>query len=306
MTEYSSFAALDVKRKHSVMRGKSLPDKAINLRQDIATANRILAHEGVLDAFGHVSARDPSDPNRYWLSRSRAPELVEPDDILAFNLDSEPVTPSNVRLYLERVIHGEIYKARTDVHAIVHHHAPAIMPYCITGADLLPVYHFGAMIGAKAPFWNSRDEFGDTNMLVVRPEEGRSLARALGQHSMVLMRRHGATVVGGGLKEIVFRAIYICRNAEFQTQARMVGTITTLTPGEAEKAETFHVQPSVMERAWEYWTMRLAKSEARRGQVRAGARIRKSAPGTAKGGRRMSRPARKAVNRKKTKGRSER
>ena len=166
------------------------------LRYEIALANRILAHQGVLDAFGHVSARHPSDPNRYLLSRSRAPALVEASDVLEYTLDSKPVLKETPPLYSERVIHGEIYRARPDVMAVCHHHSPAFMPLVITGADFVPVFHLGAIGGEKPPYWDQRDEFGDTNLLVVKPEEGASLAKRLGKHWMVLMNRHGVTVAG--------------------------------------------------------------------------------------------------------------
>src|SRR5262245_51893381 len=181
-----------------------VPDTLADLRRDLATAYRIVANEGILDAFGHISVRHPGDPQRYFLSRSRAPALVEAADILEYDLDSNPIVPPTTRPYSERVIHGEIFKARPDVNAVCHHHAPSIMPFAISGAPLQPVYHLGAAMGQSAPFWDSRDEFGDTNLLVVKPEEGASLARALGQHSVVMMRRHGATVVGGDLRELVF------------------------------------------------------------------------------------------------------
>src|SRR5215471_20377530 len=194
--------------------GLPLPHALGDVRRELARANRILAHEDVLDAFGHVSVRHPDDPGRYLLSRSRGPELVQADDILEFTLDSEPVVPPTRRLYSERVIHGCIYQMRPDVHAVVHHHAPSIMPFVIAGVDLLPVFHLGASMGARAPFWDSRDEFGDTSLLVVKVEEGRSLARALGDNWTVLMRRHGATVAGRSIRETTFRTIYSCRNAE--------------------------------------------------------------------------------------------
>ena len=174
-----------------------MPDTLAELRRELSTAYRIVANEGILDAFGHISVRHPSNPKRYFLSRSRAPALVEPDDILEYDLDSNPIVPPVTRPYSERVIHGEIFKARPDVNAVCHHHAPSIMPFAISGVPLVPVFHLGAAMGRNAPFWDSRDEFGDTNLLVVKPEEGASLARALGSHSIVLMRRHGATVVGG-------------------------------------------------------------------------------------------------------------
>jgi HCOMODA/2-hydroxy-3-carboxy-muconic semialdehyde decarboxylase len=239
-----------------------LPNALDDVRRELARANRILAHEDVLDAFGHVSVRHPDDPGRYLLSRSRGPELVQADDILEFTLDSEPVAPPTRRLYSERVIHGWIYQLRPDVHAVVHHHAPSIMPFVIAGVDLLPVFHLGATMGAKAPFWDSRDEFGDTSLLVIKPEEGRSLARALGQHAMVLMRRHGATVVGANLHEVIFRSIYSARNAEHQWRAHALGGVGPLTAGEASLAEGHNLQPGPVERAWEYWAGRLDKTEA--------------------------------------------
>ena len=130
---------------------------------------------------------------------------------------------SNARLYGERVIHGEIYKARPEVNAVCHHHAPSILPFCISGAELKPVYHLGATLGEKVPFWDGRDEFGDTNLIVAKPEEGASLARALGPHWIVLMRRHGATVAGKTLEELTFRTIYTARNAAMQIQAHTLG-----------------------------------------------------------------------------------
>ena len=229
-------------------------------REQVALGNRILANEGVLDAFGHVSMRNPRDPQRYLLARSRAPELVAPGDVLEYDLNSNPVTPTNERLYAERVIHGEIYKARPDVMAVVHHHAPAMMPFAITGTPLVPVFHLGATAGAIVPFWDQHDEFGDTNLLVVKPEEGASLARALGQNNLVLMNRHGATAVAPDIQALVFRAIYSCRNAEFQFAAQALGTIAPLHPGEIKKAGALNAMANVTTRTWEYWTMRLGRS----------------------------------------------
>jgi ribulose-5-phosphate 4-epimerase/fuculose-1-phosphate aldolase len=232
-------------------------DSLTDLIEELCVANRILSHEGVNDALGHVSVRHPSDPNRYLLSRSRAPLLVEPDDILEYKLDSEPVRRTAARLYSERVIHGCIYQARSDVMAVCHHHSPAIMPFCVAGKPIVPVFKDAATIGEQTPFWDQADEFGDTNLLVVKEEEGHSLARALGKHSVVLMRRHGATVVGGSLKELVSRSIFLCQNAEYQMKAYLLGTPTPLRPGEVKLAGSINVMPSVVERTWAYWTARL-------------------------------------------------
>jgi HCOMODA/2-hydroxy-3-carboxy-muconic semialdehyde decarboxylase len=237
-----------------------MPQSLEEARYELALANRIIAHEGVLDGFGHVSMRHPSDPTRYLLARSRSPELVDPSDIYEFTLDSQPVSAAGVGLYGERVIHGCIYEARPDVNAVCHHHSPSVLPFCITGIELVPVFHMGGVAGTSVPFWDSRDEFGDTDMLVVKPEEGRSLARALGSHWMVLMRRHGATLAGTTLRELVFRTIYSNANAELQLRSMAIGKIQPLSRGEAERSGPRQLQPSPMGRAWEYWTERLKKS----------------------------------------------
>jgi ribulose-5-phosphate 4-epimerase/fuculose-1-phosphate aldolase len=237
-----------------------MPNPLDEARYELALANRIIAHQGVIDAFGHVSMRHPTDPGRYLLARSRSPELVEPADIYEFTLDSEPVSKASVNYYGERVIHGCIYQARPDVHAVCHHHSPSVLPFCITGIKLQPVFHLGAVLGTSAPFWDSRDDFGDTNMLVVKPEEGRSLAKALGSHWMVLMRRHGATLAGTTVRELVFRTIYSHANAEIQLRSMMLGRIGPLTRGEAELTGPYQLQPRPMGRAWEYWATRLEKS----------------------------------------------
>jgi len=231
-------------------------------RYELALANRIIAHEGVLDGFGHVSVRHPLDPNRYLLARSRSPELIESSDLLEFTLDSEPVTPPKSDMYGERVIHGCIYQARPDVNAVCHHHSQSVLPFCVTGIALEPVFHMGPVMGQVVPMWDSRDEFGDTDLMVVKPEEGRSLARTLGPHWMVLMRRHGATVAGRSLRELVFRTIYSHVNAEIQLRSMMIGKIGALNEAERQRAEPRQLQPRPMARAWEYWTMRLQKAGA--------------------------------------------
>ncbi len=144
--------------------------------------------------------------------------------------------------------------------AVCHHHAAAVLPFCVAGKPIVPVFHIGATIGEQTPFWDQHDEFGDTNLLVVKPEEGQSLARALGKHSVVLMRRHGATVVGGGLKELVSRSIFLCQNAEYQMRAYMLGAPSPLRPGEVKLAGGVNVMPTVVTRTWEYWTLRLQMS----------------------------------------------
>jgi len=244
----------------------------------LARANRILANEGVLDAFGHVSLRHPTDPKRYLLSRSRGPELVQPEDILEFNLDSEPLRPPTARLYSERVIHGEIFKARPEVMAVCHHHAPSILPFCVSGAVLKPVNHLGATMGLKIPMWDSRDEFGNTNLLVVKPEEGASLARALGPNWTVLMRRHGATVAGTSLEECVFRCIYTALNARMQIDALLLGGFEPLNDKEIGLAGGANLRPGPINRAWEYWSVRLDKVEGTHTRIPAASVTTRAAP----------------------------
>src|SRR5262249_13256529 len=240
----------------------TMPDSFAELRHELAVANRVLANEGIIDAFGHISVRNPKNPDRYFISRHRASELVEPSDILEMTLDSKPVVPTNVRLYSEMVIHGEIYKARPDVNSVCHHHAPAVLPFCATGVELVPLFHLGGTLGTKVPFWDSRDEFGDTNLLVRTPEEGASHARAFGPHYMLLLRRHGASLAGKSLRECVFRSIYTTRNAELQLRAMAIGTLGPLSPGEVEKCGGHNLGSRGVERAWEYWVTRLQKAEA--------------------------------------------
>ncbi len=229
-------------------------------RRELALANRIVANEGVIDAFGHVSMRHPENPNRYLLSRSRAPELVTPDDFIEYDLDSQAVRTPEHTQYSERVIHGEIYKARPEVMAVCHHHAPAFMPLLATGIDYVPVFHLGAVGGIRPPFWDQQDEFGDTNMLVVKPEEGASLARALGKNWLVLMKRHGVTVAGTSVRDCVFRSVFSCRNADFQVRAMALGKVDPLSPGETELASVISSKTTGLVRAWEYWSMRVAKA----------------------------------------------
>ncbi len=245
-----------------------MADDLAELLHELIVATRILANQNVLDAFGHVSVRHPRDAQRYFISRHQAPELAEVADLVELNLDSEPVRPTEFRLYSERVIHGEIYKARPDVNAVCHHHSHAVLPFCISGQQLVPVFHLPAVIG-QVPFWDQRDEFGDTNMLVVKPEEGASLARALGANWMVLMRRHGATVAGTSLRELTFRTVFGCENAALQSAAMAHGHVDSLSPGEIELSSTHSVRPPSTNRAWDYWVRRVEKARLMPSKVQA-------------------------------------
>jgi HCOMODA/2-hydroxy-3-carboxy-muconic semialdehyde decarboxylase len=226
--------------------------------EELVTANRILAREGVVDSFGHVSIRHPDRQERYLLSRARAPECIEADDLMEFASDGTPIDPAGRKPYAERFIHGAVYEARRDVQAVVHHHSPSVIPFSVTAANLSPVMHMCAGIGARIPTWDSRARFGDTNLLVTNAEMARDLATALGPRSVVLMRGHGAIVAGASLREVVFNSIYLQLNAELQMRAVALGEVTFLSEGEI--AAVLHSRGSfTFERAWEFWCRRAGR-----------------------------------------------
>lgn len=220
---------------------------------ELVLASRILAAEGILDSFGHVSARHPERPDRFFISRRRAAELITRDDIVELDLDCRDVASAGVPLFAERVIHAAVLQARPDVMAVCHHHALAVLPFCVSGVPLVPVIHLGATMGETVPFWSPREEFGDTDILVSTPAQGASMARALGPHWTVLLRHHGATVAGRSVRECVFRAIYGARNAETQRRALQMGPLATLTAGEAALAGAFNLTPIAVDRSWDHW-----------------------------------------------------
>ncbi|WP_293799695.1 class II aldolase/adducin family protein [uncultured Bosea sp.] len=225
-----------------------------NVLDDLVAANRILAREGVLDGFGHVSARHPLDPERYFISRSRSPALVERADLVELDLEGRPVRNTGAKLYAERVIHSAIYKARPDVMSVCHNHAPAVVAFCIAGVEIVPVCHLGAVIGQRVPIWDSRDEFGDTDLLVRTPDQATSLAAALADNWVVAMRRHGATVAGRSVRELTFRAVHLRLNAELQLQAASIAPLSPLTSGEIELSSRSNLTEAVIARIWEYWS----------------------------------------------------
>jgi HCOMODA/2-hydroxy-3-carboxy-muconic semialdehyde decarboxylase len=225
--------------------------------RDLAIANRILAREGVVDAFGHVSLRHPDRPDRFLLARSRSPELVTPEDLMEFALDGTPIDARGRTPYSERFIHGAIYEKRPDVHSVIHNHSHEIIPYGITPVRLRPVLHVGGAIGEDVPVWDIRRKFGDTNMLVVNMDQGRDLAATLGRNRVALMRGHGCAVAGKTLREAVFTAVYLQVNAKLQTEAmRLSDEVEYLSPGELALTKEMLSQQVGLDRAWEYWTRR--------------------------------------------------
>jgi len=237
--------------------------------EDLVAANRILAAQGVVDGFGHVSARHPGNPQRYLLSRARPPECIDAADIMEFTLDGEAIDTRGRRPYNERFIHGALYEARPDLHAVVHSHSPSVIPFGVVGETLRPVFHMAATIGARVPIWEPRDTFADTDMLVSDMAQGRDLARAVGTGKSALMRGHGSVVAGRSVREAVYIAAYLEVNAHLQLDALRFGKpINFLAPGEIEKILSRQAKSKPAEgfdRAWEGWCNRAGVAFKRHG-----------------------------------------
>jgi ribulose-5-phosphate 4-epimerase/fuculose-1-phosphate aldolase len=245
-------------RKSNEEQREQMPDYDAVI-EDLMAANRILAAEGVVDAFGHVSARHPQKPDRFVMSRARSPELVEPADIMEFTLEGEATDSSGRKGHLERFIHGGLYEARPDVQSVVHSHSRSVIPFAITEEKLRPVVHSSGTIGREVPVWDAQHSFGDTDLLVSNIAMGRDLARTFGDGNCALMRGHGCTVAGQSIREAVYTAYYLEANADLQLKASCLGKVTFLTPGEIEKVNLrlSHDKPGEgFDRAWEYWCRR--------------------------------------------------
>lgn len=230
----------------------------MNLAKQLVIANRILAREEVVDAYGHVSLRHPEHPDQFLLAVSKAPELIEPNDILEFDLEARPLAKDARPLYLERFIHAAIYEARPDVMAVVHAHAEDVLPFGITKAPLRPVIHSGAFIGVHVPVWDIADKFGErTNLLVTNMAQARDLARALGKNNVALMRGHGFAGGARSLIDVVRMSVYLPRNARVQHKAMQLGEFKPLSPGEIEsRLSGYQPQSPETQRAWRYWATR--------------------------------------------------
>lgn len=227
-----------------------------HLLQDLVHANHILSNEGVLDAFGHVSVRHPERPEHFLLARNMAPGLVGVEDIIEFNLDGTPIDADGRSVYLERFIHGEIYRARPDVMAVVHSHSPSVVPFsAVKSTPLKPMCHMSGFLGEGAPIFEIRDVAGTATDLLIRSAPlGESLARSLGDDNVVLMRGHGATVAGPTLKQAVYRAVYVEVNARLQADALRLGPVEYLTREEANTA--MEMIEGQVERPWQLWKQR--------------------------------------------------
>jgi ribulose-5-phosphate 4-epimerase/fuculose-1-phosphate aldolase len=224
---------------------------------ELVAANRILANEGVVDAYGHVSMRHPHDPDLFLLSCSRSPELVVPEDIMTFRFDGTSADGRKDNPYLERFIHCGAYEANPEVMAVVHSHALAVLPFSISSVPLRPVIHTGTHAGEHIPVWDSQDKFGDTSMLVQNVEQGRDLALTLGKNRVALMRGHGFTAVGRSLGEVLKISIYLPQNAQVYMDAlKLGGTIKCVTPGEIAIRDEGGPGGRELGRALDYWAHR--------------------------------------------------
>ncbi len=228
------------------------------LLEEIAIANRILFDQGVVDAFGHVSLRHPGNPQRFLLARNMAPGQVTADDILEFDIDSNPVNAAGRGMYLERFIHAEIYRLRPDVNSVVHSHSQSVVPFSVVPTvKLRAICHMCGFLGMGAPNFDIRTCAGDaTSLLVTSREVGRHLAEALGDQSVVLMRGHGSTVVAPTLRLAVYRAVYTEINAKLQMDAMKLGPVVFLSEGEAAAGAQTEGQ---VDRPWNLWKARVSQ-----------------------------------------------
>ena len=222
------------------------------LVEDLVAASRILAQHEVLDAYGHVSARSDKHPERFIMSRSLAPALVTAADLMELDANSEPLPGDKRKGFLERYIHGEIYRARPDVMAVVHSHSPSVIPFGVTRTKLRPVYHMGSFLWSGAPVFEIRNEKKDNDLLIRDNPLGKALAGTLGKCNCVLMRGHGMTVIGDSVPEAVFRAIYTEMNARLQLQAtQLEGPIEFLSEEEGRRSQASN--RGTIDRPWELW-----------------------------------------------------
>jgi len=228
--------------------------------EDLVAAYRILAAQGVIDAYGHVSIRSPRDPGRYYLARSLAPELVQFNDLLEYDLDSTPIDPRGRESVRERFIHGEVYKARPDVMAVVHNHSPSVIPFSVTGVPMRPIYHMASFVGEGIPNFEIRDFEKGTDLLVKTAPLGKALAQVLSSKPAALMRGHGAVVVGENIARAVGRSVYLEQSAQLQMQAMQLAPDRKITYlDDAEVKASNPVQNYA--RAWPMWRDKALKGK---------------------------------------------
>lgn len=225
--------------------------------EELVIGTKILVNEGIMDVFGHISVRDPDDPDKFLLGQKLAPNWITTDDIQTLTMDGE--TTDNRPSYLERYIHSEVYKARPDVNCVLHTHSPAVLPYCFIDVPLRPVTHMGAFLGDAVPVYEIRETQGDdTDLFGGSPEVCAEIAAAMGDYPAVIMARHGVVNVGSSIRETVFRAFYMEQEAQAHTLGRQIGNIKYLTPGEIESAG--NLVGAQINRGWDHWSQRLKEA----------------------------------------------
>lgn len=234
-----------------------MDNKVRTLLDELVIANHVLANEKVVDSFGHISVRNPKNPKHFFLSCSRSPEIVSIEDIMEFDLEGNSVDGSILRPYGERFIHGALLEARPEIQSVVHNHSLSVIPFGVTNTPLLPIIHTGAAIGRNIPTWDIHDNFGDTDLLVRNMEQGRDLAKTMGQASVVLMRGHGCSVVGSSIKEATLTAVYLQISATVQLQSMSLGDVRYLTPGETDECTNMFYSDLSVDRVWENLTTRV-------------------------------------------------
>jgi HCOMODA/2-hydroxy-3-carboxy-muconic semialdehyde decarboxylase len=233
-----------------------------NFLDDLVAANRILAEHGVIDAYGHVSLRSPDDPNRFFIARAIAPETVQAEDILEYDLDANPLDPRGRDSVSERFIHSEIYRARPDVVSVVHTHSPSVIPFSVTGVKMRALFHMASFIGEGLPNFEIRKAKKGSDLLVRDSRLGKALAKTLAAKPAVLMRGHGSAVTGENLQRAVGRSIYMEMSARMQMQALLLSRRITFLDAAEVKASA-PVQD--YKRAWPLWREKaLAKARADR------------------------------------------
>jgi HCOMODA/2-hydroxy-3-carboxy-muconic semialdehyde decarboxylase len=227
------------------------------LIEDLVAANRILYKQGVVDGFGHVSVRHPTDRNRYFMSASLAPGRVAKDDIMEFDMDSKPIDMRGRSIYSERFIHSEIYKARADVNAVLHSHSPTVVPFSVSQTPLRAIVNSAGFLAPDVPVFEMRKFAGSRSLLVTNAELGKALAGVLGDRPVALMRGHGNVVVGPNIRRMVSRAIYTEVNARLLVQAiTLGGPIVYIDEVEAKAGEAVRDRNDVghaVDRTWQMW-----------------------------------------------------
>jgi ribulose-5-phosphate 4-epimerase/fuculose-1-phosphate aldolase len=234
-----------------------MSDTESKLVRELVTANRILANEGIIDVFGHISVRSERNPAEFLLSCSRSPQAVTARDIMRYRLDGSPITKTKERHYAERVIHAAIFEARPDVNSVCHTHSESILPFASSGEPIRPVFHAGTVFGEGVGWFEKYDQ--GSNLLVSSPSEGKALAEALGPRRAAVLKNHGCVVIGKSLAAAVFAAVYLDKNARIQLETMRLGKTLWIEPEAARRGAAIFDLPLSLERAWGYWLARLPK-----------------------------------------------